>query len=79
MTDEEPLYDVLVPPGVPRKIIFEVPEKFDVKVVERNVPLKFANMEGEERTLLAFRGKLDEVQKVEKYMLDELRAFVEEK
>lgn len=79
MTDEESLYDVLVPPGVPRKIIFDIPEKFDVKVVDRNMPIKFANMEGEERSLIAFRGKLEEVQKVEKYMLEQLRAFVEEK
>jgi hypothetical protein len=79
MADEEELYDVLVPPGVPRKIIIDIPGKFDVKIVERNIPMKFANMEGEERTLIAFRGKLDEVKKVEKYMLDELRAFVGEK
>lgn len=79
MADEEELYDVLVPPGVPRKIIIEIPEKFEVKVVERNIPMKFANMEGEERTLIAFRGKMEEVQKVEKYMLEQLRAFIGEK
>ena len=79
MTDEEPLYDVLVPPGVPRKLIIEISKKFDVKVVERSQPLKFANMDGDERELLAFRGKMDEVRKVEQYMLKELRAFVEEK
>ena len=32
---EEPLYDILIPPGVPRKIILEIPKKFDVTVVER--------------------------------------------
>jgi hypothetical protein len=79
MTDDEPLYDVLVPPGVPRKLIIEISKKFDVKVVERSQPLKFANMDGDERELLAFRGKMDEVRKVEQYMLKELRAFVEEK
>ena len=76
---EEPLYDVLVPPGVPRKIILEIPKKFDVTVVERKQRLKFANMEGDERELLAFRGKLEVVQQVEKYMLDQLHAFIEEK
>lgn len=78
-TEDEQLFDVLIPPGVPQKIIFDVTNKFDVKVVERMAPLKFANMEGEERELLAFRGKMDEVQKVEKYMLDQLKTFVEEK
>jgi hypothetical protein len=77
--DEEQLYDVLIPPGVPRKLIFDVTKQFDVKVVERKEKLKFANMEGDERELLAFRGKLEEVQKVEKYMIEQLKAFVEEK
>jgi hypothetical protein len=74
---EEQLYDVLIPPGVPQKLIIEIPTKFKVKVVERKEKLTFANMEGEERELLAFRGKLDVIQEVEKYMLDQLKAFIE--
>ena len=35
-------------------------------------------MEGDERELLAFRGKLDVIKEVEKYMLDQLKAFVKE-
>jgi hypothetical protein len=74
---EEQLYDVLIPPGVPQKLIIEIPNKFKVKVVERREKLKFANMEGDERDLLAFRGKLEVVREVEKYMLDQLKAFIE--
>lgn len=77
MTEDEPLYDILVPPGVPQKLIVDITKKFDVKVVERLEKLQFANMDGDERELLAFRGKLDEVRKVEKYMLDQLKAFIE--
>ena len=79
MTEDEPLYDVVIPPGVPRKLIIDVTKKFDVKVVERKEKLTFANMEGDERELLAFRGKLEEVRKVEKYLMDQLKAFIEEK
>ncbi|NMB79151.1 MAG: hypothetical protein GYA23_08665 [Methanomicrobiales archaeon] len=79
MTDEEPLYDVLIPPGVPRKLIIEISKKFAVKVVERNQPLKFANMDGDERQLLAFRGTMEEAKKVEQYMLDQLREWVGDK
>jgi len=75
---EEQLYDVLIPPGVPQKLIIEIPKKFKVKVVERKEKLKFANMEGDERELLAFRGKLDVIKEVEKYMLTELKAFIGE-
>ena len=76
--DEEQLYDVIIPPGVPRSIIFEVVEKFpDVKVVERKERLNFANMEGDERELLAFRGKMDLVKLVEKFMLQRLDDFIQ--
>lgn len=78
-TDDEQLFDVLVPPGVPQKLIIEIPDKFNVKVVERLEPLRFANMEGDKRELLAFRGTLEEVKKVEKYMTEQLMAFVEGK
>ena len=77
MVEEEKLYDVIIPPGVPQKLIVEISKKFDVKVVERKEKIKFANMEGDERELLAFRGKLETVQAVEKYMLEQLRVFVQ--
>lgn len=79
MADNEELYDVLVPPGVPRSILYDIEKKFKVKVVERPTPIRIANIDGDERNLLAFRGTLDEVKKVEKFMLDELKAFIDEK
>jgi len=75
MADEE-LFDVLIPPGVPRSIIREVVQKFDVTLVERRERIKFANMEGDERELLAFRGKREIVEQVEKYMLQRLDDFI---
>jgi hypothetical protein len=75
MADEE-LFDVLIPPGVPRSIIREVVQKFDVKLVERRERIRFANMEGDERELLAFRGKREIVEQVEKYMLQRLDDFI---
>jgi hypothetical protein len=73
---EEELFDVLIPPGVPRSIIREVVQKFDVKLVERRERIQFANMEGDERELLAFRGRRDVVEQVEKYMLQRLDDFI---
>lgn len=73
----EPLFDVLVPPGVPRSIIKEVIGKFDVELVERRERISFANMEGDARDLLAFRGKRETVEQVEKFMLQRLKEFIE--
>ena len=79
MADEEQLFDILIPPGVPQKIIIDISKKFDVTVVDRKEKIKFANMEGDERELLAFRGRLEEMKKVETYMREQLNAFVAEK
>jgi hypothetical protein len=79
MPEEEPLYDIIIPPGTPQKLIVDVSKKFDVTVVERKEKIKFANMEGDERELLAFRGKLEVMQNVETYMREQLNAFVAEK
>jgi hypothetical protein len=79
MSDEEQLFDIIIPPGVPQKIILDISTKFDVEVVDRREKIKFANMEGDERDLLAFRGKLEVMQKVETYMRDQLNAFVSDK
>jgi len=76
MPDEDPLYDIIIPPGVPQKLIVDISKKFEVTVVDRREKIKFANMEGDERDLLAFRGKLEVMQKVETYMRDQLNAFV---
>ena len=76
MSDEEPLFDIIIPPGVPQKMILDITKKFEVEVVDRREKIKFANMEGDERDLLAFRGKLEVMQKVETYMRDELNKFV---
>jgi len=75
---EEPLYDVLIPPGVPRSVIFDITKKFDVEVVERKQILKFANMDGDERELLAFRAPREVAEQVEKYMIERVHAFIGE-
>jgi len=77
-TPEDALYDVLIPPGVPRGIIIDIAKKFDVEVVERKEKLNFANMEGDERELLAFRAKRDVAEQVQKYMFDQVRRFIGE-
>ena len=75
--EQEPLFDVLIPPGVPRSIIAEIAEKYEVEVVERKERLYFANMEGDERELLAFRGKREVVVQVEQLMIQRLKEFIE--
>ena len=75
---EEELYDMLVPPGVPRRMIYDVVDKFDVEVVRRQQKLSFANMDGDARELIAFRGKREVVEEVQKYLFEQLKEFIAE-
>lgn len=77
MTETE-LYDVVIPPGVPRSILREIIEQFPGELVESRQLLKFANMNGDERDLLAFRSDLATAQAVEQFIYDRLKAFIGE-
>ena len=72
----EQLYDLVIPPGTPQTIIMDIVGKYDVQIVERKERMHFANMDGDERELLAFRGKLEVVQNVEKYFFQKMREFI---
>lgn len=74
----EELFDLLIPPGVPRSIIADIIQKFDVDLVERKQRLHFANMDGDEREILAFRGTRTVVEKAQDFMFTELKKFIEE-
>jgi hypothetical protein len=74
-TDTE-LYDILIPPGVPRKMIAELLQKHEVELVVRKERLYFANMTGDERELLAFRGKRDVILAVEEDMIRMLDEYI---
>lgn len=75
---EEELFDLLVPPGVPRKMIYDVAEKYDVEVVRRQRKMSFANMDGDMRELIAFRGKREVVEEVQEYLFARLNEFIAE-
>lgn len=72
----EEMFDLLIPPGVPTKLMMDIVRKYKVEVVTRKEKLYFANMEGDERELLAFRGKKEDLEKVQAYMIEELKKFV---
>ncbi|HJK65472.1 MAG TPA: hypothetical protein O0X03_02380 [Methanocorpusculum sp.] len=69
--------DLIVPPGTPRTIIRDIALTFDVEMVTVTRPLNYANMVNDERELIAFRGKPDEVKKVEAFLVEKLREFIE--
>jgi hypothetical protein len=75
---ETELYDVVIPPGVPRSIIRDITDQFQGELVEIKQLMKFANMDGDERDLLAFRSDLATARAVEQFLYDQLKTFIDE-
>jgi hypothetical protein len=75
MEDEE--FDLVIPPGTPRTIIRDAALKFDVELVSVTRPLNYANMVNDERELLAFRGKKEEIEKANEFLYQKIKEFIE--
>jgi hypothetical protein len=66
------LFDLVLPPGVPQKIIMEVQEKFNLEVVTRKCAIKTVDVESD--NLLVLRGELDSVNNAHDYIYEKLSA-----
>jgi len=70
----EGLYDLIIPPGTPTGIIFDLVEEFDLEPVGREIMVSI--VETDPSNLLVLRGKIEIVQQAHKYLFDELDAWV---
>ncbi len=73
----EGFYDLVIPPGTLTSIIYDLVEEFDLEPVVRKMQVKIAN--SEEREVLVLRGTLEQVQAAEKFLHDEMKAWLEKK
>lgn len=68
--DLEKLFDLVLPPGMPHKIIMEAVDKFNLEITTRNVALKTIDVDKE--NLLVLRGKLEDVNNAHDYIYQRL-------
>lgn len=68
--DLDKLFDLVLPPGVPYKIILEVVDKFNLEIITREIALKTIDVDKE--NLLALRGKLEDVNNASDYIYQKL-------
>jgi hypothetical protein len=66
----EGLYDLVLPPGMPHKVVLEAIEKFDLEVIIRKFAVKTIDVEAE--NLLVLRGELDAVNSAHDYIYKKL-------
>lgn len=73
----EDKFDLIIPPGVPRSMIYAINKEYDtVEVVMRKRQIQIANMDGDTRELLAFRGTREIIEKVQEDLYNRLEAYV---
>lgn len=70
----EELYDLIIPPGTVVSIIYDIVEEFGLEPVTRKIFVGVAN--SEERELLVLRGPLEKVQAAEKFLYEEMKAWI---
>lgn len=68
--DLEKLFDLILPPGIPYKIIMEAINKFNLEIVTRKIALKTVDVDKE--NLLALRGKLEDINNAHDYIYQKL-------
>lgn len=69
------VFDLLIPPGTPRKIVLKMAKSYNLEVIRRDdiyVPIGVSDVE---RDVLAFRGDAKTVNKLEKILLKELEDY----
>jgi hypothetical protein len=66
----EGLYDLVLPPGVPHKLIMEAMEKFNLEVSTRKCAIK--TIEVDTDNLLILRGELDAVNNAHDYIFQKM-------
>lgn len=71
----EHLYDLIIPPGTVVSIIYDIVEEFGLEPVTRKMFVGVAN--SEEREILVLRGSLEKVQAAEKFLYEEMNAWIE--
>jgi hypothetical protein len=76
--DHEPIpgkFDMIIPPGTPRKLIVNMAKEYNVEVAQRNdyyVPIGISDTQ---RELLVFRGDMKTIEKISKEFLKRLKSW----
>ena len=73
------VFDLIIPPGSPRKMVINLAKKYGLEIVRRDdiyVPVGVCDIE---RDLLAIRGDKKTITKMEKILYEEINKYIESK
>ncbi|MGZ5563352.1 MAG: hypothetical protein ACXWEM_05915 [Halobacteriota archaeon] len=74
----EDVYELVLPPGIPSKIIVAACKKFDTDVVSAYADVETGLADVTSRDLLAFRADKETIGKIREFVIEETRKFIDE-
>ncbi len=72
------VYELVLPPGIPQKVIIEACEKFGTDVVPAYADVETGLADVTARDLLAFRADKDKIEEIRAFILEETKKFINE-
>ncbi len=74
----EDVYELVMPPGIPSKVIVAACKKFDTDVVSAYADVETGLADVTSRDLLAFRADKDTIEKIRTFIIEETEKFINE-
>ena len=74
----EDVYEFVLPPGIPSKVIIAACKEFNTDVVSASVDVETGLTDVTGRDLLAFRADKETIEKIRKFVIEETRKFINE-
>jgi hypothetical protein len=74
----EDVYELVLPPGIPSKVIIAACKEFNTDVVKAYADVETGLSDVTSRDLLAFRADQETIEKIRKFVIEETRKFINE-
>jgi hypothetical protein len=74
----EDVYELVLPTGIPSKVIIAACKEFNTDVVSAYADVETGLADVTSRDLLAFRADKETIEKIRKFVVEETRKFINE-
>jgi hypothetical protein len=74
----EDVYELVLPPGIPSKVIIAACKEFNTDVVSAYADVETGLADVTSRDLLGFRADKETIEKIRKFVVEETRKFINE-
>ncbi len=72
----EDVYELVLPPGIPSKVIIDACTKFDTDVIDAYADVETGLADVTARDLLAFRANKEKIEEIRAFIIEETEKFI---